>query len=221
MSLWGSTKKYQQPELLQALRMIIKSAEFVTSAVKPSGYPPAILPEVAFAGRSNVGKSSLINTLVNRKRLVKTSATPGRTQLINFFEINQAFLFVDLPGYGYARVPKYVQKEWGPMVETYLSTRKTLQGVVLIMDIRRMPGAEELQLIDWLNHFDIKSILILTKCDKFSKTKQTRQHLSIAKALSADKEDLILFSAKSRQGKKMAWNAIAKLGLASFTDEHK
>jgi GTP-binding protein len=201
--------------------MIIKSAEFVTSAVRPSGYPPAILPEVAFAGRSNVGKSSLINTLINRKRLVKTSSTPGRTQLINFFEINQAFLFVDLPGYGYARVPKRIQKEWGPMVETYLSTRKTLRGVVLVMDIRRIPGTEDLQLMDWLNHFDIKSILILTKCDKFSKTKQTRQHLSIAKALSADKEDLILFSAKSRQGKKMAWNAIAKLGLASFTDEHK
>ena len=194
--------------------MIIKSTEFVTSAVKPSGYPPAILPEVAFAGRSNVGKSSLINTLINRKRLVKTSSTPGRTQLINFFDINNAFLFVDLPGYGYARVPKHVQKQWGPMVETYLATRKTLKGVVLIMDIRRMPGTEELQLIDWLKHIDIKSILILTKCDKFSRMKQTKQHLAVAKALSMDKKDLILFSAKSRQGKGLVWGAIEKLGMA-------
>ena len=119
--------------------MHIKSAEFVTSAVKPSHYPPAALPEIAFAGRSNVGKSSLINTLVNRKKLVKTSSTPGRTQLINFFDINSHMVFVDLPGYGYAKVPAFVKKTWGPMIETYLSTRETLAGIVLIMDIRRIP----------------------------------------------------------------------------------
>ncbi|MDM8526022.1 ribosome biogenesis GTP-binding protein YihA/YsxC [Desulfococcaceae bacterium HSG8] len=188
--------------------MIIKSAEFVKSAVNPSHYPPAILPEIAFAGRSNVGKSSLINTLVNRKRLVKTGSTPGRTQLINFFLINDEFSFVDLPGYGYAKVPVSVKKKWGPMVETYLSTRITLKGVVLIMDIRRTPGHEELNFIDWLRHFSIPSILILTKADKLSKTKQAKQHISISNYLSADKDDLILFSAKSRQGKDAVWNAV-------------
>ncbi len=191
--------------------MIIKSAEFVTSAVKPSQYPPAILPEIAFAGRSNVGKSSLINTLVNRKRLVKTSSTPGRTQLINFFNINEAFSFVDIPGYGYAKVPAAVKKNWGPMIETYITTRKTLKGVVLIMDIRRKPGPEEMNMLDWLNHYDIPSIPVLTKSDKFSKTKQQIQRKEIANTLSADKDNLILFSAKSRQGKEKVWDAVKKL----------
>lgn len=191
--------------------MIIKSAKFVKSAAKSSQYPPAVLPEIAFSGRSNVGKSSLINILVNRKHLVKTSSTPGRTQLINFFVINETFSFVDLPGYGYARVPKSVKKNWGPMIETYFSTRETLKGVVFIMDIRRMPDQKELNFIDWFNYFNIYSILILTKADKLSKTKQINQHLSIAKALSVDKKELILFSAKSRQGKGTLWHAIEKL----------
>ncbi len=196
--------------------MLIKSAEFITSAVKPSQYPsvdfPAVdLPEIAFAGRSNVGKSSLVNTLVNRKRLVKTSSTPGRTRLINFFSINKTFSFVDLPGYGYANVPAFVQKSWGTMIETYLSTRDTLKGVVLIMDIRRIPGQKELDLIDWFKHFNIPEVLILTKTDKLSKTKQIKQHILIAKALFVDKDDLILFSSKTRQGKEDVWNAVERL----------
>ena len=191
--------------------MIIKSADFVKSAVKPSHYPPEILPEIAFSGRSNVGKSSLINTLVNRKRLVKTSSTPGRTQLINFFNINNAFSFVDLPGFGYARVPESIKRTWGPMVETYLSTRKTLKGVVLIMDIRRVPGAQELGFIEWLRYYTIPSILILTKADKLSKSKQMNQHIAITKILGVDRNDLILFSAKSRKGKDATWAAIEPL----------
>jgi len=188
--------------------MIIKAAEFIKSAVKPSQYPPPVLPEIAFAGRSNVGKSSLINTLVNRKRLVKTSSTPGRTRLINFFIINRAFLFVDLPGYGYARVPKSVKKTWSPMVETYISKRTCLKSVVLIMDIRRMPGKEELSCVDWLDHLGIPSVLILTKADKLSKTRRIVQQRSIATALSVEKENLILFSAKSRQGKDLIWDMV-------------
>lgn len=191
--------------------MIIKSAEFVKSAVKPSQYPPAILPEIAFAGRSNVGKSSLINTLVNRKHLVKISRTPGRTQLINFFNINGVFSFVDLPGYGYAKVPLAVKKKWGPMIETYLSARKTLRGVVLIMDIRRIPAQEELNFVEWLDQCGLPGILILTKMDKLSKTKQAKQQNSIAETLDVTKDDLILFSAKSRQGKDSVWKAIEKL----------
>lgn len=191
--------------------MIIKSAEFIKSAVKPAQYPDAVLPEFAFTGRSNVGKSSLINTLVNRKRLVKTSATPGRTQLINFFLINKAFSFVDLPGFGYAKVPASVRKKWGPMIETYLSTRKTLKGVALIMDIRRVPGIQDLNFIEWLYYYNIPGMLILTKADKLSKTKQLTQQATIAKALSVDKDDLILFSAKSRLGKDVVWDAIESL----------
>ena len=190
--------------------MIIKSSEFVTSAVKPSQYPPAAFPEIAFSGRSNVGKSSLINILVNRKRLVKTSSTPGRTQLVNFFDINRAFYFVDLPGYGYARVPASVKKNWGPMIETYLSGRETLKGVVLIMDIRRMPGPEEMNFLDWLAYYKLGCIRVLTKADKLSKTKQIKQHKAIATAMSAKRDDLILFSAKTRRGKENVWRAIEK-----------
>jgi len=191
--------------------MIIKSAEFVTSAVKKAQYPPEVLPEIAFAGRSNVGKSSLINTLVNRKRLVKTGATPGRTQQINFFIINASVFFVDLPGYGYARVPASVRKGWGPMIESYLKKRENLSGVVLIMDIRRLPGLEETSFIDWLAHYGRAYILVLTKADKLSKTKQANQQQAIANALSVDRDDLILFSAKSRKGKEAVWQAIHRL----------
>ncbi len=191
--------------------MIIKFAEFVKSAVKPEQYPAGDLPEIAFTGRSNVGKSSLINTLVNRKRLVKTSATPGRTQLINFFLINKTFSFVDLPGFGYAKVPASVRRKWGPMIETYLSTRKTLKGVALIMDVRRVPGVQELNFIEWLYYYNLPGILILTKADKLSKTKQLTQQVTIAKVLRVDKDDLILFSAKSRLGKDVVWDAVEGL----------
>ena len=198
--------------------MIIKSAEFVTSAVKTSQYPPEVLPEIAFAGRSNVGKSSLINTLVNRKHLVKTSSTPGRTQLINFFDINKNLTFVDLPGYGYAKVPVVVRKKWGPMIETYLSTRQTLKGVVIIMDIRRLPREEEQNLIHWLAHYSIASILVLTKTDKLSKTKLIKQQAAIVQALAVAKEDVILFSAKTRRGKDAVWDAI--LSLTIIKEDH-
>lgn len=188
--------------------MIIKSAEFVTSAVKPSQYPEALHPEVAFAGRSNVGKSSLINTLVNRKRLVKTSSTPGRTQLINFFSVNDSLCLVDLPGYGYAKVPAAVKRQWGPMIETYLKGRSSLKAVVLILDIRRTPGIEEQNFIDWLALYGRQAIVVLTKADKLSKNKQKKQIQAIGTALGLDESALILFSAKSRLGKAVVWSAI-------------
>jgi GTP-binding protein len=191
--------------------MKIKSAEFITSAVKPSQYPPADLPEIAFAGRSNVGKSSLINTLVNRKHLVKTSSTPGRTQLINFFRINDAVGFVDLPGYGYARVPVSVKKKWGPMIETYLAKRETLKGIVVIMDIRRTPGTEESDLIHWLAHYHIATVLVITKADKLSRNKQIRQVNTIIRTLGVAKDELIQFSAKTRLGRDDVWEAILAL----------
>ncbi len=197
--------------------MIIKSAEFITSATKASQYPPALLPEIAFAGRSNVGKSSLINTLVNRKHLVKTSRTPGRTQMINFFNINNAMVFVDLPGYGYARVPQAVRKQWGPMIETFLSKRETLKGVVVILDIRRTPKTEDLDLIHWLNHHNIARILVITKADKLSKNRQLNHQAAIIQALAIHKAEVILFSAKTRLGRDAVWNAI--LSLINIKDD--
>ncbi len=188
--------------------MIIRSAEFVKSAVKPAHYPEEDLPEIAFVGRSNVGKSSLINTILNRKNLVKTSSTPGRTQLINFFNINDAFMLVDLPGYGYARVPQSVTKTWGTMIETYLSTRKTLRGVVLLMDIRREPGPDEDGLIAWFKSYGIPAVYVITKADKFSNQQRIANHARCAKSLGVDPSMLIAFSAKTRLGKEKVLAAI-------------
>ncbi len=191
--------------------MLIKSAEFITSAVKSSQYPPADRPEIAFAGRSNVGKSSLVNTLLNRKRLVKTSSTPGRTQLINFFDISGEVNFVDLPGYGYAKVPERVKKTWAPMIERYIETRETLRGVVMLIDIRRTPREEENALVQWLARIQIPCIPILTKADKLSKTKRKKQQRAISEAIALPGESLILFSAKTRLGKGAVWKRIDEL----------
>ncbi len=192
--------------------MIIKSAEFVTSAVKASQFPPPGLPEFAFAGRSNVGKSSLINTLVNRKKLVLTSSTPGKTRLINFFCINETLMFVDLPGYGYARVSQEERRQWAPMIEGYLTGRETLRGVVVLLDIRRTaPGVEERRLMDWLDSRRIPRVLVVTKSDKLSKTVQRKHRAAIAQALDTAEGELILFSSKSRLGRDLIWNAISDL----------
>ncbi len=191
--------------------MIVKSAEFITSAVKPQQYPPGDLPEIAFAGRSNVGKSSLINKLVNRKRLVKTSSTPGRTQLLNFFAINQAFRFVDLPGFGYAKVPAGVRRQWGPMIETYLTRRRCLRGLILIVDIRRIPGQAEVDLLHWLDHHGIAFRIVATKADKLSRNQQVRPARQIAAQLALADEALVLFSAKSGLGRDAVWQHVEEM----------
>ncbi len=191
--------------------MIIKSSEFIKSSVKPAHYPESEFPEIAFAGRSNVGKSSLINVLINRKRLVKTSSTPGRTQLINFFLINKAIMFVDLPGYGYARVPEKIRRTWGPMIETYLTGRQNLKGVVLILDLRRIPSHEDLDLIHFLGHYQIPFVIVLTKSDKLKKNKMMAQYRRIADTLGVNKAHLLLFSAKTRAGRENVWAAIDRL----------
>ncbi len=219
----------------RSLYMNIKSTEFVTSAVKPSQYPPPARPEIAFAGRSNVGKSSLINALLGRKNLVKTGSTPGRTQTINFFLINDSFYFVDLPGYGYAKVPRAVRKTWGPMVERYLKTRRAgessgpasgsyepparreasqgLCAVVVILDIRRLPNQGDHDLLAWLMHYKIPALVVLTKADKLKKNKQAKQRSLIAKDLSTDPSFLTLFSATTGLGKRELWAAIEALLL--------
>ncbi|MBF0209490.1 MAG: YihA family ribosome biogenesis GTP-binding protein [Desulfamplus sp.] len=181
--------------------MIIKQTEFVKSAVNPSHFPEPEFPEVAFAGRSNVGKSSLINTILNRKNLVKTSSKPGCTQLINFFKINNNLFFVDLPGYGYAKVSKEIRSKWGDMIERYLRQRANLMGVVLLIDIRREPQQEEFQLMEWLVNRGIPCLRVLTKADKLSNQKQINRINEMSKILMCKKEDIILFSATSKQGK--------------------
>jgi len=191
--------------------MIIRSAKFVCSAVTPDQYPPADLPEVAFAGRSNVGKSSLINKILNRKKLVRTSKTPGRTQLLNFFEINGIYRFVDLPGYGYAKVPAEVRKQWRPMVESYLTTRVNMRGMVWLLDIRREVSKEDLTLWHWLQAKQITVITVITKADKLSKNKRNQQAASIARSLGRRTQELIQFSAISGEGKEEVWKALRQI----------
>ena len=149
--------------------MKIHSAEFLLSASTKRQFPAETLPEIAFAGRSNVGKSTLINSLLNRKKLVKTSATPGKTQLINFFKVNDKFYFVDLPGYGYAKVPENVRRKWQTLVEDYLSERKTLRNVVLIIDSRHNPTIQDRQLLEWLKYFQRPSLIVASKIDKLKR----------------------------------------------------
>lgn len=189
--------------------MKITSAEFIKSAVWPPQYPPATLPEIAFVGRSNVGKSSLMNTLVGRKQLAKTSQTPGRTQLINFFSINKAMSFVDLPGYGFARVPRSVKKDWGDMIETYLRERQNLAMVIFILDIRRDPSDDDLSLLDWLEYYRIPFTIILTKSDKLSNNQAIGRKKMIEKLLEGKTQRVTMFfSAKTQKGREELWKMI-------------
>jgi GTP-binding protein len=189
----------------------LKSTEFIKSGVTPSHYPESDLPEVAFAGRSNVGKSSLINTLVNRKSLVRTSRTPGRTQLINFFLVNSQFILTDLPGYGFASVPLAVKKEWGPMIETYLSRRENLRCVVLILDVRRTPSREDQLMRQWLSTYSIPVLLVVNKCDKVSRNERARQAAVIARTLDVPVAELVFFSALSKEGREPLWERLEAL----------
>jgi len=189
--------------------MKITKAEFVKSAVLPSQYPPAIMPEIAFVGRSNVGKSSLINTLVGRKNLAKTSNTPGRTQLINFFTINENTSFVDLPGYGFAKVSRSLKKEWGEMIEIYLRERQNLAMVILILDIRRDPSNDDLSLRDWLDDYRIPYLTILTKTDKLSNNQAISRRQAIVRVVqNSGFARPILFSAKTQKGKDEIWQVL-------------
>ncbi len=194
--------------------IVIKSAEFVGGAVRPEHYPPEGPPEVAFAGRSNVGKSSLINCLVNRRKLVKTSCTPGRTQEINFFRVNGELVFVDLPGFGYAHVSKAVRANWRPMVGSYLERRSTLCGVVLLMDARRRLEAEEEGLLALLASLGIPAVVVVTKADKLSKNEAEASRRRAAAVLGAERESVVLFSAKTGQGRDILWDRILSLMIS-------
>lgn len=191
--------------------MDVKSTEFIKSAVEPAHYPVSDLPEVAFAGRSNVGKSSLINILVNRKSLVRTSRTPGRTQLVNFFSVNGQFVLADLPGYGFANVPLAVKRTWGPMIETYLAQRANLRGVVLILDVRRIPSPEDRLMLQWLRTFSIPVLPVINKCDKVSRNERARQAAAISRALDVPADEFVFFSALSKEGKEFLWERLESL----------
>ena len=189
--------------------MKIISAEFLTGAVSGNQYPDSEFPELAFVGRSNVGKSSLINSLLNRKKLVKTSRTPGKTQEINFFKINNDFIFADLPGYGFAKVPQSVQKKWKKMIEDYLLRRETLLAVIFIIDLRRNASPLDLNLQRWLEAFGVEYLLVGTKVDKLSKSETRKQvnKLNVA-YFNGSGEKLLAYSSKSNRGREELWSKI-------------
>jgi GTP-binding protein len=187
--------------------MRVKSASFVKSATSPDHYPRDGRPEIAFMGRSNVGKSSLINSLLGVKGLARTSSTPGRTQLINFFLINDAFYFVDLPGYGYARVPTDIKKHWGPMVEKYLATRPNLVLSILITDSRHEPTQLDLLMREWLESRGRPFIIVATKADKLS-SNQLRVNLSRGSAVFGKEKEVVAYSAVTRRGADRIWKTI-------------
>ena len=189
---------------------MVTQAEFMTSAVNQKGWPPLGPAEVAFVGRSNVGKSSLINRLVNRKKLVRTSSRPGCTQQINFFSFNnEAFRFVDLPGYGFAKVPLSVKATWGAMIENYLVERESLQGVVVILDIRRELSADDLNLLSWLSNMQLPWLPVFTKADKLSRNQAHKSQSQLAKQIQPSQCAPILFSALNGQGVTELWQALA------------
>jgi GTP-binding protein len=188
-----------------------KSAAYVKSVSDPKSLPQDQLPEIAFAGRSNVGKSSALNRLINVKNLAKTSSTPGKTKLINFFLINKNLYFVDLPGYGYAKASKSMRKSWGKLVEDYLKTRENLKGTVLLIDSRRGPLEPDLQLSEWLDFYGKRKLIVLTKTDKLSRSALLKSVNKTCQILDLDSNSLVIFSAKTGEGKDKILNWIQQV----------
>lgn len=185
------------------------NADILLSATNKSHYPQDDIPEVALAGRSNVGKSSFINTMLNRKNLARTSGKPGKTQLLNFFNIDGKLRFVDVPGYGYARVSKKEREKWGKMIEEYLTSRENLKAVVSLVDLRHEPSADDFQMYEFLKYYEIPVILVATKADKIPRGKWNKHESMIKKKLDFDKTDtFIIFSSVNKTGVEEAWDAI-------------
>lgn len=189
---------------------IIKS-DLHAIAVKPSQYPQDELPEIAFAGRSNVGKSSFINSMINRKNLARTSGKPGKTRTINFYIINDEFRFVDLPGYGYAQVSKSEQKKWGEIIEKYLTLRDNLREVILIVDMRHEPTAQDLMMYNWIKSFEFTGIVLATKADKISKGNWQKHLKIIRQKLDIKDKDLVIpYSSENKTNKEEIWEILAE-----------
>lgn len=192
--------------------MRITKSDIETVAVKPSQYPPENLKEIAFAGRSNVGKSSLLNLLTGRKKLAKVSGNPGKTRTINFFLINDEFRIVDLPGYGYAKVSKSVSESWGDMMETYIENRPNLVKIVQLVDIRHAPSKQDVQMYGYLKHFGLDGIVVATKADKVSRNQIPGQVKLIRQTLGLNKDDRVIpVSALKKTGHKELLDVIEEL----------
>lgn len=190
--------------------MKVNQAEFIISAVKEEQYPTDGLVEFALAGRSNVGKSSFINKMIGRKNLARTSSKPGKTQTLNFYKINDAFYFVDVPGYGFARVSKSEREAWGRMIETYLGQREPLKMVLLIVDLRHAPSKDDQLMYEWLKHYDIPTMIVATKADKIPKGKHQKHVKIVKETLQVDKNDMVvLFSSETGLGKEEAWKQLS------------
>lgn len=189
--------------------MRIVKSDLETVAVKPSQYPEANCYEIAFAGRSNVGKSSLLNLLTNRKKLARVSGSPGKTRTINFYQINDKFRIVDLPGYGYAKLSRSETEKWGEMMEAYLSNRPGLLKVVQLVDIRHEPSAQDVQMYDYLRYYGLDGLVVATKADKISRNQQQKSIQMIRKKLGMKKEDIVIpVSALKRTGQDQLLDAI-------------
>lgn len=193
-------------------KLVIRSVEFIGGMAERHGWrPESSLPEVAFAGRSNVGKSSLLNTLVRRKSFARVSRTPGRTREINFFRINNGFVFVDLPGYGYARISKEKKAEWKPMIESYMRRTTQLRGIVLLLDIRRDPSDDDRAMLDFLAEMEVPTLIALTKKDKLARAAALKRADEISRALALPSEQVIPFSAQTGEGRLELLEAITEL----------
>ncbi|MCJ7839884.1 ribosome biogenesis GTP-binding protein YihA/YsxC [Lederbergia sp. NSJ-179] len=193
--------------------MKVNRAEFIISAVKPEQYPNEGLPEFALAGRSNVGKSSFINKMINRRSLARTSSKPGKTQTLNYYKIEETFYFVDVPGYGFAKVSKKEREAWGQMIETYLTSREELCAVFLIVDLRHPPTKDDVLMYDFLKHYEIPCAVIATKADKIPKGKWEKHKKVVKDTLHLVQEDeIILFSSETGMGKDQAWRILEKWG---------
>jgi len=193
-------------------KLVIRNVEFLGGMAERHGWrPESSLPEVAFAGPSNVGKSSLLNSLVRRKSFARVSRTPGRTREINFFRINNGFVLVDLPGYGYARVSKEKKAQWRPLIESYLRRTTQLRGIVLLLDIRREPSDDDRAMLDFLAEMEVPTIVALTKMDKLTKAAALKQAADISRALALASEQVIPFSAHTGEGRIELLEAITEL----------
>lgn len=191
--------------------MKIRSAEITMSAVNKSQYPDEGIPEIALVGRSNVGKSSTVNTLLNRRNFARTSQTPGKTRTINFYLINEEFFFVDLPGYGYAKVAKSEKEKWGAIMERYLADRGELCAIFLLVDIRHEPTSDDVMMYQWIKHFGYNCVVIATKADKIAKGKHQKHFSIIRKKLQLEKDEKILpISSLKKTGVEEIWNEITR-----------
>jgi GTP-binding protein len=192
--------------------LVIRKLEFIGGMASADGWrPESELPEIAFAGRSNVGKSSLLNQLVRRKAFARVSRTPGRTREINFFRVNSSFILADLPGYGYARISKEKKADWKPLIEGYLRGTPRLAGVVQLLDIRREPSDDDVAMLDYLAELELPTVVVLTKADKLSRNAADARADEIMKSLSLERDQTILFSATTGQGRDELAAAVASL----------